>query len=166
MIRTNKRYPASVKAAAVRRYVTTEHSYAEVADEIGASIWAVRSWVHAASRAGAKVEESAMKSRPDDRSPEEKLELLLKAAARGEEELGVFLRENGLHDGDLKRLNVDVTSGLGRAVGTRGQSRRVQALERENRRQAKRLREAEALLELQKKLQALWADEDDDMETD
>ena len=166
MIRTNKRYPTSVKAAAVRRYVTTEDSYAEVANEIGASIWAVRSWVPAASQTGAEMEESPMKSRPDDRSPEEKLELMLKAASLGEEELGVFLRENGLHDGDLERWKADAAAGLGRAVGTRGQSRRVRALERENRRQAKRLREAEALLELQKKLHELWGGEDDDITTD
>ena len=107
-----------------------------------------------------------MKSRPDDRSPEEKLELMLKAASLGEEELGVFLRENGLHDGDLERWKADAAAGLGRAVGTRGQSRRVRALERENRRQAKRLREAEALLELQKKLHELWGGEDDDITTD
>ena len=43
-----------------------------------------------------------------------------------------------------------------------GSSRRVRELERKMIKTEKRLREATALLDLQKKVQALWGDADDD----
>jgi hypothetical protein len=45
---------------------------------------------------------------------------------------------------------------------TPAQQQRIRQLERESARHKKRLKEAEALLILQKKVQDLWADEDDD----
>ena len=88
---------------------------------------------------------------------------MLEAASLSPFELGEFLRKNGLRDGDLERWKADATSGLRGGREYRGQSRRVRDLERQNRRYGKRLREAEALLELQKKVQALWEAGDDDM---
>ena len=77
MIRAYSRYPQSVRDAAVRRYVTTDLSYAAVAEQIGCSKCTLRSWVHAAQRAGLpNNEESDVKQRPDDRSAEEKMQLI------------------------------------------------------------------------------------------
>ncbi|MFT5432283.1 MAG: transposase-like protein [Myxococcota bacterium] len=156
------RSPEIVRAAAVRRYLTTDASYTEISKDVGACQWTIRPWVKAASQAN-EAEDVSMKSGPDDRSAEEKLRLLLEVTALSESERGEYLRRNGLRDGDLERWKTDAVAGLGRAVGTRGQSRRVRELERENQHQKKRLREAAALMDLQKKVHQLWEAEDDDI---
>ncbi|MFT5431528.1 MAG: transposase-like protein [Myxococcota bacterium] len=162
MRRSGTRYPEIVRAAAVRRYLTTDASYREISKDVGACSWTIRSWVKAASQAD-EAEDVSMKTGPDDRSAEEKLRLLLEVTVLSESERGEFLRRNGLRDGDLERWKTDAVAGLRRAVGTRGQSRRVRELERENKHQKKRLREAAALMDLQKKVHQLWEAEDDDI---
>lgn len=52
--------------------------------------------------------------------------------------------------------------GLSGKVHSPQDRRQIQELERINAKQAKRLREAEVLLELQKKVQELWGAKDDD----
>jgi hypothetical protein len=98
----------------------------------------------------------------DQRSAEEKLRLLVEASALTEQQLGEFLRREGLRDGDLERFRAEAMGGLGGQVHSEADLRRIQELERVNAKQGKRLREAEALLELQKKVQALWGAKDDD----
>jgi len=146
-----------VKEAAVRRYLNSDASFSQVASEVGCCVWSVKSWVGVARKHGGRVKSQ----RPDDRDGDEKIALLIEAASLSGDELGAFLRSNGLHDGDLKRWRADAAKGLSGLVATTG-GRRLRELERENKKVKKRLREAEALLELQKKVQALWADEDDD----
>jgi hypothetical protein len=98
----------------------------------------------------------------DDRSAGEKLRLVFEARGLSEDERGEFLRREGVHDEDLRRWEEEALTGL-------EDKRRVQALERQLReaerartKTEKRLREANALLELQKKVQELWGGEDDD----
>ena len=98
----------------------------------------------------------------DKRSAAEKLRLVFTAKALSDEERGEFLRREGIHDDDLERWEEDALDGLEDEKTRAANRRRVRDLERQNKKQKKRLREAEALLELQKKVQALWGDEDDD----
>jgi hypothetical protein len=103
--------------------------------------------------------------RPADRTPDEKLALVLEASRLGDEELGEFLRRNGLHEADLSRWRGEALSGLGnrRQANPRGtEVKRIRELEKELRRKDKALAEAAALLVLQKKVQAIWGDGDDD----
>ena len=58
-----------MKAAAVRRCVTSELPYRVVPEEFGASIWAIRSWVQKAAQDPEQAEDERMTDRPDDRSP-------------------------------------------------------------------------------------------------
>ena len=99
---------------------------------------------------------------PDDRTAQEKFALLLKARTLPDEQLGEFLRTEGLREGDLERWEQEALGGLEKGPSNEAQSRQVRELERQGRKTAKRLKEAEALLELQKKVQALWGDADDD----
>lgn len=155
-----RRYPQELKDSVVRRYLSTSASYRELAREIGGSTWTVRGWVRE-YRKGSMGPKT--KSNPTDkRSAEEKLRLLLQAQAVSEEERGEFLRREGVHDGDLERWAEEALSGLRGLDQSESQLRRIRELERERHKQDKRLKEATALLELQKKVQALWADEDDD----
>jgi transposase len=107
---------------------------------------------------------------PHTWTPEEKLAVVLEAAAVPEAELGVFLRRKGVHEAQLVEWRKQVTEGAVAALrGPSGRDRkahvemkRVRELERELVRKDKALAEAAALLILKKKAQAIWGEEDDD----
>ena len=102
------------------------------------------------------------------RNAKEKLRIVLAAAACSPDELGALLRREGLHEADLAQWREAMTTALEDARGeaTTGKgvaaSKRIRHLERELKRKDKALAEAAALLVLQKKVRALWGDEDDD----
>jgi transposase len=100
--------------------------------------------------------------RPEDVSPEDKLRILREAARLDGSELGAFLRREGV----LERWRSTVEeAGLAALAGRRQRSaeqKRVRKLESELRRKDKALAEAAALLVLEKKVQALWGDREDD----
>lgn len=102
------------------------------------------------------------------RSWEEKLEVVLKASALSDEELGAFLRHEGVHEAQLREWREAVASALKPKPGARKRSpeaRRIRELEKELRRKDAALAEAAALLTLSKKVRELWGDEDDDTRT-
>lgn len=101
--------------------------------------------------------------RPEDRSPDEKLRLVLESSALPEAALGEFLRRHGLHEADLAAWRDAALTGLGGGAPSRtGEAKRVRELEKELRRKDKALAETAALLVLQKKVRAIWGDGDDD----
>ena len=105
--------------------------------------------------------------RPQDWSPEEKLRVVVEATGLVDEELGAFLRKEGLHQAQLDEWRVTACSSLSTrksTTKTSAESRRIRELERELRRKEKALAEAAAILILQKKVQAIWGDEEDDTE--
>ena len=104
--------------------------------------------------------------RPQEWSAEEKLQAVVEAGQLDEAKLGEFLRQKGLHRGDIEQWRRSATEGLGRPYG-RGEGRtieekKIRVLERELRQKEKALAEAAALLVLRKKLTALWAGAADD----
>lgn len=96
----------------------------------------------------------------------EKLQVVLDAASMDESELGAFLRERGLHMTQLASWRALIASALAerrpQKAGSREEPRRIRALEKELLRKNLALAEVTALLALQKKVQALWGDADDD----
>ena len=104
--------------------------------------------------------------RPQDWTPEEKLRVVRESTSLSADELGAFLRREGLHEADLAQWREHVErAALAALSGTRQRSveqKRVRKLEGELRRKEKALAEAAALLVLSKKLNALWGDEDGD----
>ena len=103
--------------------------------------------------------------RPEERSAEEKFRLVLESGALTDAELGEFLRRHGIHEADLAAWREAALGGLGVRPGASTRSndaRRVRELEKELRRKDKALAETAALLVLQKKVRAIWGDEDDD----
>jgi len=105
-------------------------------------------------------------------SPEAKLLLVIEAASIPEAELGEWLRRKGIHAAQLELWRADAMSGLGGKAKLRGElrkeksedARHIRQLERELVRKDKALAEAAAIIVLQKKVQAIWGDEDDDTE--
>ena len=100
--------------------------------------------------------------RPEDWSPEERLRAVVGTAQLSEEEVGAFLRAEGLHEATIREWRSAALEGLGPQRSQRGEQKRVRELEKELRRKDKALAEAAALLILQKKVRRLWGDEDDD----
>ena len=90
----------------------------------------------------------------------------MEAAAIPDEDLGVWLRSKGLKEEQLRQWRELALSGIAgrQARPTRANSddrKKVESLERELKRKDKALAETAALLVLQGKVQALWAEEDD-----
>ena len=108
---------------------------------------------------------TATPTRPEARSAEEKLRLVLEAGGLADAELGEFLRRHGIHEADLAAWRKAALGGLGVQPGASTRSndaRRVRELEKELRRKDKALAETAALLVLQKKVRAIWGDGDED----
>jgi transposase len=110
-------------------------------------------------------------------SGQEKVRVILTAAALCEEELGAFLRKEGVHEAQLQMWKQEMVDGLeqlDRSKRSQKQqasqdSRRIRELEgeiarkeRELGRKDRALSEAAALLLLQKKVRQIWGDEGDD----
>src|SRR5690606_18748607 len=114
--------------------------------------------------------------RPEDWTPDEKLQAVFEAQSLSDEELGAFLRKNGLHSADLDRWKKEIATAFSstgkKARGRPRKDPELVALEEENkqlkrdlRRKEKALAEQTALVILKKKAQELWGkDEDEDDE--
>lgn len=156
--------PRELRAAAVARYLTTDLTLEQVGEQFGTHKSNICNWVKAAagSEALKKKNKLGAAATPDNRTPQEKLRLLLEASRVPEAERGEFLRREGLRDGDLQRFEAEALSGLSGEAHSPVDQRRIQELERVNAKQVKRLREAEVLIELQKKAHELWGVKADD----
>lgn len=136
-----------------------------VARDAGMSQPTLSRWVRAAGKVAAVSRDSESR-RPADWTPAEKLAAVVEASRLSGEELGSFLRRKGLHEEDLKawRAQAEGAFEVDRATPRRSASdkKRIDELERKLSKAEKKLRAADAIIELQKKVRAMWADEDGD----
>ncbi len=106
--------------------------------------------------------------RPLDWSVEQRYAALLETGQLGEEEVGRWCREHGLHTHQLSRWGQDAMMGTGgkKATAERVETRRLReenrSLKKELRRKEKALAETAALLVLKKKAQLIWGESEDD----
>lgn len=102
--------------------------------------------------------------RPEDWTAEERLRAVTEAGRLEGEELGKFLRREGLHEETLQEWKQAVLEALQptRRSGNRSERRHIEKLERQLAKKAKALAAANAVVALQKKVHALLGDEDDD----
>ena len=174
------KYSNGFRARMVQHMVGPEGIGAiKLAEEIGVHQTTLSRWVREASgeekreRRGENVESAQVRERlsvrPDDLPPAEKYRLVMEASTLSEDELGAFLRRNGLHEAQLQEWRQKVEEAALGALGSpkkrrRGKSpeaKRVEQLERELNRKDKALAEVTALLALKKKLEMLLGDEDE-----
>ncbi len=145
-------------------------SATSLARETGVAQATLSRWlIRAGTIGGMSKDDERDAPKPDlmrkERSPEEKMRLVLEASRLSETELGAFLRREGLHADDVDEWRDAMIAGLKPPPSKHARSqevRRVRQLEKELRRKDKALAETAALLVLQKKVQAIWGDEDDD----
>lgn len=158
-------YSASFKSRMVQKMTAPDGpSATALAREVGVHQSTLSRWCRQAARvAGMSEERSPQLRRPQDWTAAEKLEAVLKAVALSEEELGGFLRREGLHRTHLDQWREQMLVGLDTKPSRRrlAKGRRVRELEKELRRKDAALAETAALLVLKKKVAAIWGDEDD-----
>ena len=97
---------------------------------------------------------------------EDKLKTIIKTSAMDDDELGVHLRREGLHSHQLDEWREEILKSLGPTSNKPQQKDerdgKIKELERELRRKDKALAEASALLILQKKIDLIWGNKDED----
>ncbi len=163
-------YSSGLKARMIQRMSGRDSLSAnKLSEEVGISQSTLSCWLRDApeeksvKRNGHVSQRGSM--RPDDLPPAEKLRLVLEASTLSEDELGEFLRRNGLHEAQLEEWRKKVEEALAKPKKGRHpkspEAKKVQLLERELLRKDRALAEVTALLALKKKLDALLGDEDE-----
>jgi transposase len=170
-------YSQGLKARLVRRMAGPERiSAVALAREVGIGQPTLSRWLRearAAGRSPGATSQVAMtnkkRSAKKQWTVEDKLRILVESSKLAGNELGEYLRREGVHDATLTQWRADVTKGL--AVSSRSSSasspdaKRIAALERELHRKDKALAELAALITLQKKVRAIWGDGESDTNT-
>jgi transposase len=171
-------YPQGLKARLVRRMAGPERiSAVALAREVGIGQPTLSRWLREARAAGrstgatSQVDMTSKKrSTKKQWTVADKLRILVESSKLADNELGEYLRREGVHEATLTQWREDATKGL--AATTRRSSstpstdaKRIAALERELHRKDKALAELAALITLQKKVRAIWGDADTDTNT-
>jgi transposase-like protein len=139
-----------------------------VADELNICLSTLKGWLQGSTKAARGLSHGANPLPADATAtawgPSERLQALNESHALSGEALHAWCREKGLFAHQLKTWREAFLSGAEPVTrDSRGAVRELQSknelLERQLRRKDKALAEAAALLVLQKKFQALWADE-------
>jgi len=146
--------------------------------EVGIAQPTLSRWLREApmveSMARKKKASKAKASRGSRWTAENKLRVVLAASALSDDELGTFLRREGVHESQLLEWRATVVASATAALSPRSkragsrtspEAKRIRELERELSRKEKALAEVAALLVLQKKVRAIWGDEGDDTPT-
>lgn len=130
-------------------------------------------WLREAGSIGAM---SKKKKDPTPQSPrdwplERKLRVVLEALSLSDQELGAFLRREGLHEAQLEEMRSAVEAALSAQKKSPSKkkssdTKKIKKLEKELSRKDKALAEVTALLVLKKKLEAYFSgDEEEDTKT-
>jgi len=174
-------YTTGFKSRMVHRMAGGERiSATALSSKVGVAQNTLSRWLREASGVTSTVE--SMKNSKTSATPkvsrrgrtaEEKFQIVLRAAAISDEDLGAFLRSEGIYEVKLEEWRATVmeaaTGALKASHGKRSERtaefRKIQELERDLVRKDKALAEVTALLVLKKKFQELLGDGDDDTAT-
>lgn len=163
------RYNQQFKEQIVRRMMAPNaQSVAQVHRETGVSVPTLYAWRNRFRAEGQAV--PADPSNPESWSGENKLAVVIETAALNEEELAEYCRRKGLYPEQILRWREAAAGGNDdrqrlspvERRELKAERKKNRRLEKELQRKEKALAEAAALLVLQKKAQAIWADDGDD----
>lgn len=163
-MRARQSYSREFKEAIVAKIVNRgNQTIEEICEREGVGKSTAANWL----RARANVVSMAKQKTSKRWTPEEKLKALSETHGMSEEELGVYLRREGLHSHQLNEWREEILKGLAPvarkpSVKKDERDEKIKALERELRRKDKALAEASALLILQKKIDLIWGGKDED----
>lgn len=165
------RYNNGFKARMVRRMTGPDAISANaLSKEVGIRQPTLSRWLRDASTVSASRETfemaNAKKNARSTRqwSAAEKFRVIREAASLSQDDLGAFLRREGLHEAQLEEWCAQAQAALAppRPKKASPEAKLIRALEKDLRRKEKALAEVTALLTLQKKVREIWGDEDDD----
>lgn len=152
-------------------------SLREIAEGLGVgkstlNNWIVKSRSHELDSVSAdgKIQSNEMvkEKRPQDWSPEERLEMVIACDSLDESAMSKRCREKGIYPHHVKQWKLGFVDGTTVDLRTRqdsesrGLKHEIKDLKKELRRKEKALAETAALLVLQKKVRAIWGSDEDD----
>lgn len=167
----SKKFTNSFKIQAVEKVLLRDRNtnVREIAGSLGVGYSTIQKWV-VSSKNNELTEIETMNTtekRPQDWSASERLNIIIEAAGLNDEELNSLCRVKGIfpHHIDTWKSEFSSDSQSKKTVSiseTKHLKSKVKNLERELRRKEKALAETAALLVLQKKVNELWPQEEDD----
>jgi transposase-like protein len=155
-----------MKAAILKRVLPPNNeSIVSVSQDTGVARATISYWKKRAADGILEVGDEAL--RPSDRSPAEKLTLLLESRGVEEQQHGEWLRSHGLHTEHLPLWEQELRDIVTEKEKKRREElaelkRKNKELEKELQRKDKALAETAALLALKKKAEAIWGDDEED----
>ena len=160
------KYSTGFRNSLLKKVLPPENrSIAEVSKETGVSDQTIRNWLFKLKNDNLDPQKGELS--PEQRSPSEKMSLILESRALSTEAKGEWLRKNGIHSEHLvlweQELRDQVNDNANKSKETiKEQKKKIKSLEKELKRKEKALAEMAALYTLKKKAEALWGDEGDD----
>ena len=158
------RYSIERKAAVLDKMLPPQNlSIPEVSNQEGISQGCLYNWLNQVRLEGKPVPGSR-KQTPEDWSSQDKFAVIMETSSMNEAETAEYCRSKGLYPEQIKRWKQAFIQGLEQTkpdTESKESRKKIKKLEKELLRKDKALAEAAALLILQKKVQALWAEEED-----
>lgn len=164
-----RRYSEEFKETAVQKMMPPNPvSISQLVQETGVSDVTLYKWRKQYRERGFAV--PADDTNPDNWKPEDKLAVVIEAAAMNEAELGAYCRSKGLYPEQVQRWKQSALMGYQRndqvdqalSKNRKGDKREIKGLKSELRRKEKALAETAALLVLSKKSRAIWGESEED----
>ena len=160
---TRRRFSADFKAAIVSKVMARgKRTIAEICRNEGMEVGTVANWL----RPRGSSSEMKNQKKSSKWPPDKKLKVLLETASLSEAELGSYLRKAGLFSLQLDEWKSEIISLMNSVPKSKfakdERDIKIKSLEREILRKDKALAEASALLILQKKVNLIWGDNDED----
>lgn len=137
-------------------------SVAEVCEVEGVGLSTAANWIRPrASSSEMKKQKSSHKW-----NPEQKLKALMETSSLSESDLGAYLRKEGIFSSQLEEWKKEFLSSMAESWKSKfakdDRDQKIKILEKEILRKDKALAEASALLILQKKVNLIWGNKDED----
>jgi len=159
------KYSKRLKETALRKILPPENrSVPDVAREMGISEQTIYNWKKQAENGSLFLEET---SSPVQTGQLEQYNLILESKLIGEDRIGEWLREKGLHSEHLNLWEQEIKDTLNNKdnklkLENQKLKKEKKLLEKELHRKEKALAEMAALLTLKKKAEAIWGDREDE----
>lgn len=134
-----------------------------VAKEERIPISTIYGWISKGRKKGLLIPNHNQPTNDGKWRTEDKFTIVLETYSLNEEELGIYCRKHGLYSTDIKQWRKTIEDSLETTKPTqeeKEQNVKIKNLQKELRYKEKALAEAAALLMLQKKVQAIWADQE------
>jgi len=163
----SKRYTKSFKIQAVKKALsrTEGTTLLEITKNLGISHSTLSRWIMECRKQAIEISDinsMTKEARPHNLSLKDRLSHIISCSSLDEEEINKYCREHGIYPHHIKQWKLDFENGGAAKVPskmvteTRDLKTEINALKKELNRKDKALAETAALLVLQKKVHAIW----------